>query len=83
MGTLLANDNEKLRARLRLRPSLSPLTISMPLTIERCYQANSHFFLKVDKSIRNEIIWSFKDKGLLEILLDELKTHVNSIKGRN
>lgn len=83
MGTLLAKDNEKLRARLRLRPSLSPLTVSMALTIERSYQANSHFFLKADKSIRNEIIWSFKDKGLLEIQLDELKTHVNSIKGRN
>ena len=83
MGTLLAKDNEKLRARLRLRPFLSPLTVSMPLIIERSYQANSHFFLKANESIRNEIIWSFKDKGLLEIQLDELKTHVNSIKGRN
>lgn len=80
---MLINNNAELRARVRLRHSPLPLTISTPTTVERSHWEKSPLSLEEDKSIRNEIILSFKDKGFLEMQLDKLKAHVDSMRGRN
>ena len=80
---MLINNNAELRARVRLRHSPLPLTISTPATVERSHWEKSPLSLEEDKSIRNEIILSFKDKGFLEMQLDKLKAHVDSMRGRN
>lgn len=52
-----------------------------PLAIMQPLQDDSPHYVE-DKSIQNGTIRFVKDKGPLQIHLDELKVHVHSIKGK-